>query len=527
MKKSAIRQSLNIGVVFGIVHTFCLLIGFNAMLGSLLVKIVGQKSDASAPTVSSLIAYIVVMGIWAGIISARRQPEASSKERILSSILTGLSLGLVAALSAGILQILLANKINPRNILSYLSFPFMKACLFKLGQMGILANFAVFFASVLVGGLLSVAWNLNPVLAGRRKLSEGTKSLFAKIRGGSLNAQKIKKYAFYGLLLILVALLPIEWGSYWNYVIGTVGLYVILGLGLNIIVGLSGQLVLGYIAFFAIGAYTVALLNAPKPFGVMLGFWPSLILAVILAAFTGLLLGLPIMNLRGDYLAIVTLGFGEIIRILLKSDALTAYTGGPRGVQDIHGPSIFGHVFNDVNYMYLIIIAVVLAMFVYNRLQNSRSGRAWLAIREDETVARATGINTGKYKLQALMIGAAFAGMAGAIYAARNQYTGPDEHAMMASINVLCLIIVGGMGNIPGALLGAFALKGLPELLREVENYRMLVFGALLVAMMLIRPEGLIPTKRPVRNLPDEPSGNNIKEAGEAALKPSEEKPHD
>jgi branched-chain amino acid transport system permease protein len=126
-----------------------------------------------------------------------------------------------------------------------------------------------------------------------------------------------------------------------------------------------------------------------------------------------------------------------------------------------------------------------------------------------------------------LMIGAAFAGMAGAIYAARNQYTGPDEHAMMASINVLCLIIVGGMGNIPGALLGAFALKGLPELLREVENYRMLVFGALLVAMMLIRPEGLIPTKRPVRNLPDEPSGNNIKEAGETALKPSEEKPHD
>lgn len=527
MKKSEVRQSLNTGVVFGIVHIFCTLIGFNAMMGSLLVKIVGQKSEITAPTVASLVAYAVLLGLFAGIVSARRQHESGPKGRLLASLLTGLVFSLLAAALVGVFQLLLANKVNPRDTFATLSFPFMKACLFKLGANGVWANFAVFFGSTVLGGLINLLWNLPAAANGRVRSSAWVKEISGKVSGGSPKAQKIKKYVFLGVVVLLVAILPVEWGSYWNYVIGTVGLYVILGLGLNIIVGLSGQLVLGFIAFFAIGAYTMALLNAPVPFNVMLGFWPSLILAIIFAALTGLLLGLPIMNLRGDYLAIVTLGFGEIIRILLKSDVLTPFTGGPRGVQDIHGPMIFGHEFNDVNYMYMIIFAVILAMFVYNRLQNSRSGRAWLAIREDETVAKATGVNTARYKLLALMIGAAFAGLAGAIYAARNQYTGPDEHAMMASINVLCLIIVGGMGNIPGTLLGAFALKGLPELLREVENYRMLVFGALLVAMMLIRPEGLIPSKRPVRDLPDLPDEGNSKEpAGSVSAIPGED-PHD
>jgi branched-chain amino acid transport system permease protein len=527
MKKSEVRQSLNTGAVFGIIHIFCVLIGFNAMMGSLLVKIVGQKSDLSAPTVASLVAYAILLGLFAGIVSARRQHEASLAKRVLASLLTGVVLSILATALVGIFQLLLTNHINPRNTFPTLSFPFMKACLFKLAGKGVWINFFIFLGSTVLGGLLNGLWDLPTVTSSRKNANTWIKNLGEKISGGSPKVKKIKKYAFLGLAILIVAIVPVEWGSYWNYVIGTVGLYVILGLGLNIIVGLSGQLVLGFIAFFAIGAYTVALLNAPIPFNIMLGFWPSLILAIILAAFTGLLLGLPIMNLRGDYLAIVTLGFGEIIRILLKSDVLTPFTGGPRGVQDIHGPMIFGHEFNDVNYMYLIIFAVILAIFVYNRLQNSRSGRAWMAIREDETVAKATGVNTGKYKLLALMIGAAFAGLAGAIYAARNQYTGPDEHAMMASINVLCLIIVGGMGNIPGTLLGAFALKGLPELLREVENYRMLVFGALLVAMMLIRPEGLIPSKRPIRDLPDLPDENQSQEPTGAAVKAPGEQAHD
>lgn len=272
----------------------------------------------------------------------------------------------------------------------------------------------------------------------------------------------------------------------------------LLGLGLNIIVGLSGQLVLGYVAFFAIGAYTVALLNAPFPHNLMWGFWFAVVIGIVLAAISGLLIGLPIMQLRGDYLAIVTLGFGEIIRVLLKSDLLTSFTGGPRGIQDIHGPTLFGISFaSDVDFMYLIILAVALALFVAQRLQNSRVGRGWVAIREDETVARASGVNTVRYKLLALALGAAFAGLGGVLFAARNQFTGPEDHVMMVSINVLCLVIVGGMGSIPGVLLGAFALKGLPEILRELANYRLLAFGSLLVIMMIARPQGLWPVSRP------------------------------
>jgi len=272
--------------------------------------------------------------------------------------------------------------------------------------------------------------------------------------------------------------------------------------------------VLGYIAFFAIGAYTMALLNAPIPHNLMWGFWPAVVLGVLLAAAAGLLLGLPLMRLRGDYLAIVTLGFGEIIRILLKSDVLTNFTGGPRGIQNISGPVLFGKPFNsDIQFTYLIFIAVVMTAFVYNHLQNSRTGRAWLAIREDETVARATGVNTTRYKLLALALGAAFAGLAGAIYASRNQFTGPEEHSLMASINVISLIIVGGMGNIPGTILGAFALKGLPEILREFANYRLLTFGALLVVMMLSRPNGMIPSKRPKYQVPAESAEDRPQEA--------------
>jgi branched-chain amino acid transport system permease protein len=281
-------------------------------------------------------------------------------------------------------------------------------------------------------------------------------------------------------------------------VFGTVGIYIILGLGLNIITGWAGQLVIGYVAFFAIGAYTFALLTAPEPHHLLWNFWMALGVAVFAAALAGLLIGLPILNLRGDYLAIVTLGFAEIIRILLKSDLMTAYTAGPRGIRDIAGPSLLGKSFaSDVDFMYLIMIAVLAVTFLANRLKNSRTGKAWFAINLDETVARATGINAFAAKLLALALSAAIAGLAGALFASRNQFTGPDDHALMVSINVLCLVIVGGIGNIPGIFLGAFALKGLPEILRETENYRLLLFGVLLIAMMRLRPEGFLPAKRP------------------------------
>jgi branched-chain amino acid transport system permease protein len=520
MKKSALRQSATTGIVFGIVHLFCVLVGFNALVGILLAKLVGIDTTGAIPVVGALAAYGAVLGLWAGSMSAGRQKTAGS--RLLASSITGLTFGLIAAALAVVMLVFVKNKVNLRDYLAILSYPFMKACLFKLiNAGGVLLNFAVFFVSAVLGGVLSVVWNLAGVSKARQSFKAFWNTTLAKIRGGSSTAKTVKNVLLYVLLFALVALLPLKWGSYWNYVMGTVGLYVILGLGLNIIVGLSGQLVLGYIAFFAIGAYTMALLNAPEPHHLMWGFWPALVLGIVLAALAGLLIGLPIMKLRGDYLAIVTLGFGEIIRILLKSDVLTSFTGGPRGIQDIHGPTLFGKPFNDIEYMYLIVLAVVAAIYVYRRLQHSRAGRAWLAIREDETVARATGVDTGKYKLQALMIGAAFAGLAGAIYAARNQFTGPDEHSLMASINVLSLIIVGGMGNVPGTLLGAFTLKGLPEILREVENYRMLAFGALLVAMMILRPDGLIPSRRPTLELPEEDLGS-VSTESDTAKSPAE-----
>jgi branched-chain amino acid transport system permease protein len=204
-----------------------------------------------------------------------------------------------------------------------------------------------------------------------------------------------------------------------------------------------------------------------------------------------------VLRLRGDYLAIVTLGFGEIIRLLSTSDVLTSFAGGPRGVPAVGQPTLFGKPFNSsLDFVYLIFLAALLIIFVTTRLQNSRVGRAWEAMREDETVSRAMGINTLTQKLMAFAIGAAFAGLGGALFASRNQFTGPEDFTFMVSVNVVAVVIVGGMGNIPGVIAGALVLKGLPEVLRELQDYRVLVFGALLVVMMLWRPAGLIPSSR-------------------------------
>jgi branched-chain amino acid transport system permease protein len=222
------------------------------------------------------------------------------------------------------------------------------------------------------------------------------------------------------------------------------------------------------------------------------------------------------LRLRGDYLAIVTLGFGQIIAIMLRSDALIAFTGGPKGVSAVGGPTLLGQSLGTPeDFVYLILLSVVLVIFVTIRLRSSRVGRAWEAIREDETVARAMGINTWSHKLLAFAIGAAFAGLGGVIFASRNQFTGPEDYNLMVSFNVLASVIVGGMGSIPGVVGGAFTLKGLPEVLRELENYRILAFGALLVVMMLVRPEGLLPTSR--RKMEIKELHEDANEAGESS----------
>lgn len=506
MKSSYLRQIIQPGVTAGIVHTFFVLIGFNAMLGNLFASILKVKQTSPIPQPVFLLIYCVLLAIFTGYTTARKSNRESAWSSLLAGAVGGVSLGVVTLLVNSVLALLVINEIDPRLYLSMLSKEFNNATLFNLSPfLGVAANFGVFLGGSVLGALINQVGKLPGLTNALSRYVAWVRSAVDSLRHfGSSRFPLVWKVLPLLVLAAGIIVLPLKWGSYWNYVIGSVGLYVILGLGLNLIVGLSGQLVLGYISFFAIGAYSVGLLNSVKPHNLMWGFWPGLLIGIILAALAGILLGLPLMRLRGDYLAIVTLGFGEIIRILLKSDLLTNFTGGPRGIQSIQVPKFFGRDFDHIEFTYLIVLAVLVSIFIYTRLVHSRTGRAWLAIREDETVANATGVNTVKYKLLALALGAALAGLAGGIYAARNQFTGPNEHSLMASINVLSLIIVGGMGSVPGTILGAFALKGLPEILREFENYRLLAFGALLVVMMLSRPEGLIPSRKPTLEIPED-----------------------
>ena len=306
-----------------------------------------------------------------------------------------------------------------------------------------------------------------------------------------------------GAVLLVVILFPLMANNYMIDVGITCLIYVCLGMGLNIVVGFAGLLDLGYVAFFAIGAYTMAVLTSQGELGVAgLSFWVALPIAVAAAVLAGIILGVPVLRMRGDYLAIVTLGFGEIIRILALSDALSPIIGGAQGILKIPNIFIAGQEFVKPEQMYYVILAgVMLAFFVSWRLRDARLGRQWMAVREDEDVAEAMGINLVKTKLLAFASGAAFSGMSGAIFAVKLNSIFPHSFNLMVSINVLCLIIVGGMGSLPGVVVGALVLVGLPELLREFAEYRMLMYGALLIVMMLARPEGFWPSAARKREL--------------------------
>lgn len=506
MTANPVRNGLRAGSTFSVVVVFLTLIGFTVTGSGLIAKTLGSAvSSGRPPSAGYLVIFLALLGIWGGSTAARPDPRGDRfSTSAAAGLLSGLVIGVISSILALVFSVLLANKVDPRGYLSMVSPDSMKLFLFNLNEA---ASPAVPAVLHLVLQLLSGAFGgaiayIVRRLSIRQAAGSRLRSISSNIKSNELvgwfQQTPYAIYILYALIAIVLFFLPRQWGSYWNYIIGTVGIYVILGLGLNIIVGLAGQLVLGYVAFFAIGAYTVALLTAPQPHGLYVNFWATLVIAIVLSALTGLLLGLPIMRLRGDYLAIVTLGFGEIIRILLRSDLLTGFTAGPKGVRAIAGPILFGQpLTSDINFLYLIIVAVLASIFITDRLQNSRTGRSWVAIREDEIAARASGINTTQSKLLALAIGAAFAGLGGMLFASRNQFTGPEDHTLMVSINVLALVIVGGMGSIPGIILGAFALKGLPEMLRELENYRLMVFGGLLVMMMILRPEGLWPGSRP------------------------------
>lgn len=292
----------------------------------------------------------------------------------------------------------------------------------------------------------------------------------------------------------LVAL-PLVAGPFFSHVLVLIGLYVLMGLGLNLEVGFAGLLDLGFVAFFAIGAYTVGLLTATGGLAVVdLSFWAAVPIAVAMSLAAGIILGLPVLRIRGDYLAIATLGFGEIIRLLVLSDFLRPWLGGSQGVLGIPKPVFFGiELATPQQLFYLTLGASALVAFVAARLRDSRLGRAWMALREDEDVAEAMGIDLVQVKLLAYGLGAAFAGVSGAIFAVMVGSVFPHSFQLLISINVLALIIVGGLGSMPGVVLGALFLVGLPEILREFADYRFLVYGAALVLMMQLRPEGLWP----------------------------------
>lgn len=317
------------------------------------------------------------------------------------------------------------------------------------------------------------------------------------------------------LVVLVVVLLVLPWlvGNAASEILTNVGLYILMGLGLNIAIGLAGLLDLGYVTNFAVGAYVMGVLTSTGPLGVqaqfgisVFNFWLVIPISLLVAMFTGFILAVPVLRMRGDYLAIATLGFGEIIRLLAISDWLKPFIGGAQGILFIPKPQFFGlqlapqleiHplVLNDPQQLYYVILgACLFAIFVSTRLNNSRIGRQWMAVREDEDVAAAMGINTAKSKLLAFTLSAATGGIAGAIFAAKLGTIFPNSFGLLVSINVLSLIIIGGMGSVPGIVVGAFVLIGLPELLREFDEFRLLIYGVLLIVMMLARPEGLWPS---------------------------------
>jgi len=441
-----------------------------------------------APIVGSLILVLVMGAIGVLAASIHLLPENFQK---------GILNGLLWTLAIGLFSEILSSRIRDFLGAGIIKFIFKSKALIPIVA-------GIIF--ILVTGL--TIW--------RPRIGRGNEEQCNNL---SLQQQKKLRWGKIGVVAILLAILPLLLGTYLSEVLNNVGIFILMGMGLNIVVGFAGLLDLGYVAFFAIGAYTMAILTTEGALGVSnLNFWAALPICVLAAVSAGVILGVPVLRMRGDYLAIVTLGFGEIIRILALSDLLKPYVGGAQGVLQIPKPAIGGFKLTQPGQLYYVILAgVLLAAFVSWRLRDSRLGRQWMAMREDEDVAEAMGINLVSTKLLAFAIGAGFSGLSGAIFASKLTSIFPHSFDLLKSIYVLCLIIVGGIGSLPGVVIGAVVLIGLPELLREFAEYRMLMYGALLVVMMLRKPEGLSPSEVMKRELHahEEDSLGNIAEAAD------------
>lgn len=384
--------------------------------------------------------------------------------------------GILWVVLAGTLrdQILLASfaQIEPFNTI-FRQFVFAQSGFRQLG--------GVLFFVILVGATY--------LLAGRKKVVNAAKQNPAQ--------QRTARYIRYSILTAILLVLPPVLGLFFSEVLDTSGLFILMSLGLNIVVGFAGLLDLGYVGFYAIGAYSVAVFTSPELGFFNMGFWGALPIALVFSVLAGVILGLPVLRMRGDYLAIVTLGFGEIIRLLALSDWLKPYLGGTQGIQKIAQPQIGPISIDSLQEIYyLILLGIALVAFISVRLKDSKVGRSWMAIREDEDVAQAMGINPVSAKLLAFATGALFAGLSGSLLGAKLTSVYPHSFTFIVSINVLSIIIIGGMGSIPGVFIGGLVLMGLPGVLTEFEEYRWLFYGAALVIMMLTRPEGLWPESR-------------------------------
>jgi len=347
-----------------------------------------------------------------------------------------------------------------------------------------------------------------------------------------MKTNKLFTFLLVALALLVLPLLLQQGGNAWVRILDMALLYVLLALGLNIVVGYAGLLDLGYVAFFAVGAYLFALLGSPHlaeafpwiaaafPDGLHLPIWAVIPLAAALAGLFGVLLGAPTLKLRGDYLAIVTLGFGEIIRVFLNNlDRPINLTNGPKGINQIDGITFFGvklsrpievfgfEIASVSLYYYLFLALVIVSVVICHRLEQSRIGRAWMAIREDEIAAKAMGINTRNLKLLAFGMGATFGGISGAMFAAFQGFVSPESFSLMESVMIVAMVVLGGIGYLPGVILGALLLAALPEVLRHVAGplqamtdgridsaiLRQLLIALAMISIMLLRPRGLWP----------------------------------
>lgn len=552
--QDAIRQ----GLLAGLIALSLSVIG--------LVPLFGERDLISGVfTLGQLFLYLapaaLAFNLTGKVISGNKQ----------KSILFGLVIGILSALPL-IILVILATSFDIRQFLVNVSPALIEELTFNqgafvgslilalvMGIIGVLASALHFLPEEISKGILNgLLWTLaiglfSEILSGRIRdfLGSGVVKLIFKskallplvaviifiiITGVSIWRQKRKSQGekkenqFFstqnkkfnwiriGISVLLLIILPFILGTYLSEVLNNVGIFILMGLGLNIVVGFAGLLDLGYVAFFAIGAYTMAILTTEGHLGASdINFWLALPICVLAAVAAGVILGVPVLRMRGDYLAIVTLGFGEIIRIMALSDLLKPYIGGAQGVLQIPKPSIGSFELIRPEYLYFVILGgVLLAAFVSWRLRDSRLGRQWMAMREDEDVAEAMGINLVSTKLLAFAIGAGFSGLSGAIFASKLTSIFPHSFDLLKSIYVLCLIIVGGIGSLPGVIVGALVLIGLPELLREFAEYRMLMYGALLIVMMLAKPEGLWPSAVMQRELHAHEEGK-LEEAPSAA----------